>query len=70
MYLVFCLHVCLCNMCVPGTREAREGPETPGVPGGCEPPHGNRETNSGPEQQAVLALSCLSTPQPGILVWI
>lgn len=27
MYLVFCLHVCLCNMCVPGTREAREGHE-------------------------------------------
>lgn len=27
MYLVFCLHVCLCSMCVPGTREAREGHE-------------------------------------------
>lgn len=67
MHLVFRLHVCLCNMCVGGQKRTSEPLE---VQGSCEPPHRYWEANSGPEQQVLLPLSCLASPQPGILVWI
>lgn len=63
------MSVCATCVCLAPGRPEKDM-RSPGVPGGCEPPRGNWETNSGPEQQALLALSCLSILQPGILVWI
>lgn len=35
---MFCLHVCVCTMCVPGVPEKRVGFPRAGVTGSCELP--------------------------------
>lgn len=61
---LFCLLVCLCTTCVPGSTEATEGIRSSGAgaTGGCLLPRGSWDPNAGPQDEHQVLLTTEPSP--------